>query len=170
MNKLQDEQRIERLRHCRELEEVLKQCETQKDYNSNTMEEFPGGLRRMKYFGWRGVLKNDNNASDAMPEKLRQAMETSCARERHAVWACRAVAVGCGKELGALKACFDEQGSFAILHQPQTAYELSEEKMSTTTNIPCAKQQAALGANVRLRANELLQRQQQRQSDSTAQQ
>ena len=121
----------------------------------------------MKYFGWRGVLKNTHD----MPEKLRHAIETSCARERHAVWACRAVALGCGKELGVLKACFDEQGSFAILHQSQTAYELSEEQVATsTTTIPCAQLQAALGTSVQKQAHELLLRQQQRRSEDAAQQ
>lgn len=155
LSKVQDDQRMERLERCRELEDVLKACETQSNYNPNTMEEFPGGLRRIKYFGWRGVLQKE-----AMPENLKDAIISSCARERHSVWACRAVSLGCGKELGSLKAGFDEQGPVAILYQPHTAYESSGK---VDTGIPCAELQATLGSCVRQRGIELLERKQQQQ-------
>ncbi len=162
-SKLQDDQRMERLQHCRELEDVLKACEeSQEVYNPNTMEELPGGLRRMKYFGWRGVLEKEN-----MPEKLKQAIVSSCARERHSLWACRAVAMGCGQELGALKAGFDEQGPLAILYQPQTAYE-SFDKDTKTIPVLCADLQSTLGSCVRQRASVLLERKQQRQQEDAS--
>jgi len=38
-----------------------------------------------------------------------QRRPESCSRERHAVWGCRAMAVGCAKELVQLKKCFIEK-------------------------------------------------------------
>ena len=38
-----------------------------------------------------------------------ESMPVSCSRERHAVWGCRAMAVGCAEELVQLKKCFIEK-------------------------------------------------------------
>jgi len=83
------------------------------------------GLRNMKYFGWRGILSstkknetvsidNDSNADDNGnddPDLLsvfHSKIRSSCAREQHAVWACRAVSTGCGNDLAELKRCFED--------------------------------------------------------------
>jgi hypothetical protein len=167
-SKFQDEQRLERLQQCRRLEDLLKQCETKasSDYSPTAIEEFSGGLRIMKYFEWRGIFDEKEDLPNPLPPKLQEALVSSCARERHAVWACRGVAVGCGKELGALKQAFDEQGPLAILYEPRTAYEsTSPPSSSSSSTIPCAESQYTLGACVRQGANDLLERQQQRKQD-----
>ena len=50
------------------------------------------------------IEKNERN--DVMNRMIRQ----SCSREQHAVWACRAVATGCGHDLSLLKTCFEKGG------------------------------------------------------------
>lgn len=147
-------------------------------YRPNAIEEFSGGLRLMKYFQWRGLLKEEEKDKKeqqqdrllSLPPRLRHALISSCARERHAVWACRGVAVGCGKELGALKKAFDEQGPLAVLHEPRTAYEStssssSSASSSSTSSVPGAESQSALGNCVRRGAHELLHRQRARKDN-----
>ena len=94
------------------------------------------GIRSMKYFGWRGVLSSNSDSSsnesepaaggskaydknrkndadnDETNEKnnVNRMIRQSCSREQHAVWACRAVATGCGHDLSLLKTCFEKGG------------------------------------------------------------
>lgn len=149
---LRDDQRLERLQYCRQLEESLALCEANDD--SKNIESFSAGLRMMKYFGWRGMLKD-------MPEEQSKVFVKSCARERHSVWACRAVSIGCGKELAAIKACFEEEGADVILAQAQTTYE-PHQTGNSKDNVPCAELQAALGDCANKGAKELLTRKVQR--------
>jgi hypothetical protein len=168
-SKVQDDQRIERLQRCRELQDVLVNCQSQprnsksattsvaNKYNPTSIESFSGGLRTMKYFGWRGILQQEE-----LPERVQTAIIKSCSREQHALWACRAVAVGCGKELGALKAGFDQLGEFGVLFEQRTAYEPSNHTEEQLAQIPCAHLQSALGTCVQTGANGLLERTQHR--------
>lgn len=161
-SKVQDDQRIERLQRCRQLQDVLVSCQTASQYDPLSIESFSGGLRTMKYFGWRGIISQQNPENE-MPQSVRHAIVQSCAREQHALWACRAVAVGCGKELGALKAGFDQMGDpFPVLFESKTSYEeVSSPNNSTSSStriLPCAQLQSTLGACVRKGADELLER------------
>jgi len=187
---LQDDQRMDRLKRCQDLQTILHKCQRQRveqhndnvKYDPTSIESFSGGLRTMKYFGWRGILQDEEKqeqqqdgneedkerrASSSIPPKAVQtAVIRSCSREQHALWACRAVAVGCGKELGSLKAGFDEVGKWTVLMETRTAYEGHQPQPSTTeendSSIPCAQLQSILGRCVQKGGEELLQRIQQR--------
>ena len=180
-----DGQRINRLKACQILDEILYNCQqkqiaqqqqnpsqqqqqsSQQQQNDDDVddpiESVSIGLRNMKYFGWRGILSSkkavtdtdeitkiqdengNSNASNNSNEiknndeheknqllfhsKIRQ----SCSREQHAVWACRSVSTGCGKDLSLLKRCFEDIDTdteieklpphYRILTAPYTNYE-----------------------------------------------
>ena len=180
-----DGQRINRLKACQILDEILNNCQQkqiaqqqqnpsqqqqqssqqqQNDDVDDPIESVSIGLRNMKYFGWRGILSSkksadtdtdeitkiqdengNSNASNNGNEitnndeheknqllfhsKIRQ----SCSREQHAVWACRSVSTGCGKDLSLLKRCFEDIDTdteieklpphYRILTAPYTNYE-----------------------------------------------
>ena len=77
----------------------------------------------------------------------------SCAKEMHALWACRSVCLGCAEHLRNLKDCFQlipEQ----VLNVPQTAYEPTK----YSGIIPCRESQEELGKCVIKKSKELQQR------------
>jgi hypothetical protein len=183
-----DGQRINRLKACQILDEILNNCQQkqiaqqqqnpsqqqqqssqqqqQNDDVDDPIESVSIGLRNMKYFGWRGILSSKKSADTDTDEiakiqdengnsnassngneitnndeheknqllfhsKIRQ----SCSREQHAVWACRSVSTGCGKDLSLLKRCFEDIDTdtdteieklppqYRILTTPYTNYE-----------------------------------------------
>jgi hypothetical protein len=159
-----DEQRHERLAQCRSLESVLADCRTAKS-NRTQLEDVPAGIRMVRYFDWRDVP------------------DPHCQREAHAVWACRAVALKCGKELIQIRDCFRNYGAMGGLsgdnnkttilnHRTgSAAYELSDAVVvqgaaaandaDATSDIsmnPCAKVQQILGRCVSANAHALLER------------
>lgn len=176
-------------------------------YGDHTIEGTSAGLRVMKYFGWRGILgptptdprsdgrKDDEGTADEgtaalLPPTLRTQIRQSCAREQHAVWACRAVATGCGKDLGALKRCFDGGGGnsssigpsnlpnnnaaatsvYSVLTEHRTSYDGKSKSSSNSgddsndDDVPCRDMQELLGRCVTASARQLLERQQQREA------
>lgn len=112
-------------------------------------------------------------------------IRSSCAREQHAVWACRAVATGCGMDLSKLKRCFESVDNdnntdenlqrlpqhIRVLTTPYTNYEGFVEEVaskdgtvvSLKQRIPCHDIQRQLGSCVTASGRELLQRKQQRE-------
>lgn len=123
----QDLDRI--LNNCRERYQNDSQAQSQpaNQYGHDPIESVSIGLRNMKYFEWRGILSSkqretvqddndddDNNKANVNVNNgpdlsvFHPKIRSSCAREQHAVWACRAVATGCGKDLSELKRCFEE--------------------------------------------------------------
>ena len=204
------------LRDCRERhqEQEGKGSKTKKNnlYNSSKdpIESVSIGLRNMKYFGWRGILSKKEvgaPSNDSGKTKKQETAETtitepdlsvfhpkirsSCAREEHAVWACRAVATGCGKNLSELKKCFEEVDNTSssgddesslpqhirVLTSPYTNYQGIVERFAggegTSDNkdngatlqqiIPCHEIQRRLGSCVTVNGRDLLERKQQRE-------
>jgi hypothetical protein len=169
----------------------------------------------MKYFGWRGILNNSPSSSPSAPkhpsvngetadagnasdEKAKAGengpdisifhpkIRSSCAREEHAVWACRAISTGCGKDLSELKKCFDDVDNetetngesrplpqhVRVLTSPFTNYQGIVEKVgepsdknvvSVKEQIPCYEIQWRLGSCVTENGKQLLQRKQERE-------
>ena len=124
-------------------------CRKNGKSSSEKLEERGLALRNIKYFDWRGIAKKH-------PE-----IENLCSREEHLVWASRAVAIGCGRELGALKTCFENEGAYKVLMTPTTAYE--EGQVQKRMVIPCHERQQKLGNCVSIGANELYERRKRRQ-------
>ena len=184
-----DQQRIDRLKSCQVLDGILQDCrqkqQAQKkkhgrkhhrdhdhaiDTAADPIESVTIGIRKMKYFGWRGIVSSssssssDNNSSysdesteendsnniqdntiEMKQHKKKQQLEhnkeaglvseqliqsrirESCSREEHAVWACRAIATGCGQDLSLLKRCFEE-GEHEHEHEHNYDYEPKREK------------------------------------------
>ena len=211
-----DEQRIARLSECRKLDKILRDCrkrhqpgKARSRYTKNTDQDDPIesvsiGVRNMKYFGWRGILKpptpstpkddpsangessgDDNETNhDNNPDLsiFHPKIRSSCAREEHAVWACRAISTGCGKDLAELKRCFDDVdqvdevetsgGSrlpqhIRVLTSSYTNYQGIVEKVDGASamkeQIPCHEIQRRLGSCVTENGKQLLERKQQRE-------
>jgi hypothetical protein len=149
----QDDQRVERLQtHCKSLERLLTNCRETGKSSSEALEQRGLPLRNIKYFDWRGIAKDHPKI-----EKL-------CTREEHLVWACRAVTIGCGRELGALKGCFQTEGALKVLSTDSTAYEY--ERSFSEQQVPCQNLQKALGKCVTTGAHELYERRRKRQTES----
>ena len=172
--------------------------------SDDPIESISIGVRNMKYFGWRGILNatsapplsTENNqsakseASDAgsntVPARdgpdlsvLHPKIRSSCAREEHAVWACRAISTGCGKDLSELKKCFDDvdhdSGNLPkhvrVLTASYTNYQGIVEKVgdgeasaAMKQQIPCHEIQRRLGSCVTENGKQLLERKQQREA------
>eukprot|EP00531_Pseudo-nitzschia_arenysensis_P008143 CAMPEP_0116143420 /NCGR_PEP_ID=MMETSP0329-20121206/15444_1 /TAXON_ID=697910 /ORGANISM="Pseudo-nitzschia arenysensis, Strain B593" /LENGTH=234 /DNA_ID=CAMNT_0003638745 /DNA_START=34 /DNA_END=735 /DNA_ORIENTATION=+ len=186
-----DRQRINRLSECRKLDKILNDCRkrnqpgkpktryTTKKDEDDPIESVSIGVRNMKYFGWRGILKSstppsqsadgeasDDKKNDTAPEGpdlsvLRPQIRSSCAREEHAVWACRAIATGCGKDLSELKKCFEDVNEedasshfpphVRVLTSSYTNYQGIVEKVGDSkmkSQIPCHEIQRRLGSCV----------------------
>jgi hypothetical protein len=188
LDTFQDAQRLERLARCLQLDQLLKDCRQRHRKESDVhspseldpLESISPGLRTMKYFGWRGILVSNPELGQSSDETtaatiavdddddiramIHNRIRHSCSREQHAVWACRAVATGCGKELASLKKCFEQQlHSYDILTAPHTGYETKLNNYPTH-KIPCFQAQQLLGSCVTSNAQLLLRRKQQRES------
>ena len=104
----------------------------------------------LRFFHWRELPENP---------------ATACQREEHALWACRAVAVGCGEPLTKLRDCFDAVGPREVLTQKDGGcYESSHQSSKGKQTIPCAEFQEAVGKCVAKNLHELQQRVAQREN------
>ena len=174
-----DEQRMERLKHCRAIENVYNECrrfnklikqQQQQSTSSETatttastvkrtmhLEDIPPGIRILKYYDWRNVHDFDHK----------------CSREKHAVWACRAGALQCGADLVKLRNCFNaavippagvtdlsNKNFGAVLNVATTAYEPSKLKQSNDNvfAIPCREFQEKMGLCIATNATALAER------------
>lgn len=136
-----EDQRMERLQSCRQLDDLLKQCR-QKDSDRKKLEDFPLGIRMLRYFDWR------------------HKEEPNCVREEHALWACRAVALQCGADLVHLRNCFREKGDDDVLSETRTCYE-----KTCQDEFSCMELQRKLGSCVLKNANSLARRMDERKID-----
>jgi hypothetical protein len=156
-----DEQRIERLRACRSLEDILAQCHKSRSKSKSGddsnyryhLEDVPAGIRMVRYFQWRNVHDFDRQ----------------CSRETHSLWACRAGALQCGSELVQLRNCFlDRQAApeasgnadltdyGAVLKCSATGYEAKPR--NNDKDIPCRLFQEQVGRCVAKNARLLAER------------
>jgi len=132
-----DGQRMERLRQCRDLEALLHDCRNNHHHQQQyQLEDFPMGLRLVRYFQWRNIEAQN------------------CVREEHAVWACRAVGLGCGTELVDLRDCFRENAD-DVLEAPPAYWT----KSNNESNAVCGQFQHAIAQCVHREATELAKRQ-----------
>lgn len=151
-----DVQRLDRLRQCRILEEIMAECRRARKTKSKQeerahLEDCPNGIRMLRYFDWRNVHDYDRK----------------CSREQHAVWACRAGALQCGGDLVQLRTCFDEvqeplpdnpnvKNHGAVLRCSASAYEAKPKHAGR--EIPCRTLQEQMGKCVAKNAAALVER------------
>mmetsp|Transcript_16737 Transcript_16737/g.31707 ORF Transcript_16737/g.31707 Transcript_16737/m.31707 type:complete len:238 (-) Transcript_16737:9-722(-) len=161
-----DEQNLERLKQCAEIEQALRQCEriqqavkeggletsSASTSTAVTLQDSRAGMKIARFYGWGLRNPKAEEAVAAMragggnqlfysmqkeassQQQQQQEWEggtatdgkyfsgnassiassspaISCSKEHHALWGCRAMAVGCAKELVELKKCFEENHS-----------------------------------------------------------
>ena len=183
-----DQQRLERLKQCQEINTILRQCletrnkmlagEKVKEQEINIEQTVPG-TRMMRYFGWHEETPSSPesvsfssiwqsaqedgetkvsatelpNNTTTMNASSSAADIPTCAKEAHALWACRSVCLGCAEHLRNLKDCFKLLPD-QVLNTPETAYEPTMSNMA----IPCRQSQEELGKCVVKNAKELQQR------------
>jgi hypothetical protein len=154
-----DEQRMERLQSCRIIEDVYAECRKYQKLKLDQertmhLEDFPPGIRILRYYDWRNIHDYDHK----------------CAREKHAIWACRAGALQCGGELVQLRNCFNNvqqpppgtsdpihtKNHGAVLNTSATAYEPKQRNIHK--NIPCRDFQEKMGACIATNASALAER------------
>jgi hypothetical protein len=201
------------LRDCRKRHQPGKPKSryTKKANKEDPIESLSIGVRNMKYFGWRGILQSSSSASSQTTDQgasgdaaeadasataanepanhgsdlsvVHSKIRSSCAREEHAVWACRATATGCGKDLGELKKCFEEVGTtddsaglpphVRVLTSPYTNYqgivETVDNAAAMKRRIPCHEIQRRLGSCVTEHGKQLLERKQRREEQQQQQ-
>lgn len=163
-----DQQRVQRLEQCKTLNSILDSCEAahshskkhkkkQHDKKQSQGQQVPHlndvgpGLRMLMYYDWRNKI---------------EVHQKGCVPERHSVWTCRAVALGCGEHLRRMKECFDAEGIERILSQPATAYQdpasssggsdvAAQQLEKRQQSIPCWEFQQAMGECVMTQGRKL---------------
>lgn len=129
-----DQQRAERLASCRHLETVLNAChaESKNESSQNSLEGARSDgyeddvMRKQKmsrFFRWdRPSVNQDvedgentnNNEGDANKSAVTSKYSQGCHKETHELWACRALALGCGGHLRDLRLVTNEAQELAI--------------------------------------------------------
>ena len=130
------------------------------------LEDLPAGMRMVRYFNWRNHQPEDSSSSSSSGD----THGGSCLREEHAVWACRAVALQCGRELVGLRDCFRRVGPDRILSpDATTAYKVDDYERHNDNDDDddsCLVWQTQLGSCVQQSARALEQRRQEQSSAS----
>lgn len=144
-----DQQRMDRLEQCRQLERILASCQSANtnDAQASAVNEFENkssgmadipasrsGARIARFFKWEqndseqqaesnssalsdaasslyGGSDNGGEKSQSIQSKkssVRNRFSKGCAIETHEMWACRALAVGCGNHLIDLRRCWSD--------------------------------------------------------------
>jgi hypothetical protein len=138
-----DDQALERLMACRELEQVRQDCLDRK--YERRVKDTSSGLRIARLYEFEEV---DN-----------PRVKSLCQQEEHLVWTCRALALQCGSHVSKVKACFEEAGVENVIAQKTNrAYEGAKKG-------PCWHFQSEMGKCIQENADMLAQRLDARQSD-----
>jgi len=121
-----DEQRIERLQGCLELERELKNCEKrrkslikeatakemqrqleQKKPSSSIIHAVTGAIwKKKKQENIEQSESKESKTTVTIDDETKELTLPSCNKEAHALWACRARSLGCGADLVTLNKCF----------------------------------------------------------------
>lgn len=94
-------------------------------------------------------VKSVNNKSKSSEGNIYQFSDdtngsstpTCCSRETHALWACRAMALGCATDLVKLKKCF--QGKLGTTNPPSIHYD--DSNSDAVSSSPCGLEQKVVG-------------------------
>jgi hypothetical protein len=140
-----DQQRAERLASCRQLETILNACQAEsKGGKSNdaddTLSDDTGDVIRKKkmarFFQWDKPAVDqsseggeDTNKKESEEQyKIKSTYSQGCHRETHELWACRALALGCGGYLKDLRTVMNEARELAIQKEmSETGSEITYE-------------------------------------------
>ena len=131
LSEFADRQRAERLASCRQLETILNACQAESRIglkhtldahvltsDDTTVTTTESGIKIARFFNWGSphADPNNNQASDRVDastedkpsDAVKSIYSQGCHKETHELWACRALALGCGNYLSDLRRCWNE--------------------------------------------------------------
>jgi len=191
-----DQQRMDRLEQCQELQRILAACQSANDLHNapiNEKEEVVdipqsrSGARIARFFKWdspdsaeqndaqdqstsvigdaaSSFYKGSDNNDDGSGEGQSVQSKTSiarrsryskdCAIETHELWACRALALGCGNHLGDLRHCLDDANPLMVRNSGGDEVEYYKEEKKKKEN-SCREIQVDMARCVNRHAAEL---------------
>eukprot|EP00978_Attheya_sp_CCMP212_P044183 scaffold303588_cov51-Attheya_sp.AAC.2 len=110
-----DEQRLFRLEKCTELDQALQACiARQTDVQAPSRDETNASesvsMKKIaRYYQWNTSTASASAESNNRSKHNESKVELEpCAMETHAVWACRAIGLGCANYMMDLRGCFQE--------------------------------------------------------------
>uniref|UniRef100_A0A7S2MYV3 Uncharacterized protein n=1 Tax=Helicotheca tamesis TaxID=374047 RepID=A0A7S2MYV3_9STRA len=173
LGRFANEQRLERLQNCQNIELALQSCERRREaalrgenISVDELDKTGDEKKIERYYGWDEMggrhsprPEEDSTITNPGGENGNIKVPT-CARESHAVWACRALALGCAVDMMKLKECFDKSQQ-DVLKVSRTEYEANGEvnsKSQSDETAICGLEQRNLGACVRDNAHHLQRR------------
>jgi|Transcript_20822 hypothetical protein len=108
-----DEQRLFRLEKCTELDQALQACiARQTDQQAPSRDETNASesvsMKKIaRYYQWNTSASASSENNTSTNNESKGGIEP-CAMETHAVWACRAIGLGCANYMMDLRGCFQE--------------------------------------------------------------
>lgn len=187
LGRFADDQRVERLKGCAELERALKACVARRDEmlkassggsvratvgargDDARRRDDRSGAKIARFFRWGGGgdaaaggkdRAGDNDVSSG-PSGASSSEISSCARETHEAWACRGMALGCASDLVELKKCFREKEEEAYFSSQSSTYAGNDANDGTGGGpkaAACAEEQRKLGTCAAVNAARLQER------------
>jgi hypothetical protein len=137
-----DEQRLFRLEKCTELDQALKACiARQKDKQAPSQDETTASesvsMKKIaRYYHWNTSEPAATATANTSQNNESKVEIEPCAMETHAVWACRAIGLGCANYMMDLRGCFQE------------AQEKGDEASTSVMINPCYENSTTTGASV----------------------
>jgi len=114
------------------------------------------GIKIARFYNWHEG--DDNDVKSTTGDSHNPANTNHCIKETHAVWACRALALGCASDLVLLKECFEQQKQNNTVESVNNATDNNDNT--------CQRAQTRLSTCVNIQASALDQRIKQRRSTS----
>lgn len=143
-----DQQRAERLASCRQLETILNACHAESNSgriigddsdggaltSDNTADaEIRSGTKIARFFRWdkpkevvqssseAGGISENNTTTEEIANGLKTKYSQGCHKETHELWACRALALGCGGHLKDLRQVWNEENLVTAQNDSETS-------------------------------------------------
>ena len=165
-----DQQRIDRLEQCRQLERALKACQSANDepgaLGTTDVPDERSRARIARFYKWKesehpesqdAAQADPSFQSDGESHQSQTAGARSrrdCSKETHELWACRALALGCGGHVRDLRQCWMD-AQIVDAHAPTGGEGAG---LQNGTRHSCQDVQMSLASCVNKRAAELAER------------
>ena len=138
LSQFADEQRAERLASCRHLEHILNACQAESKnresgdlvadgltLSDSAAEKTKSAAKISRFFKWdkyeaspvEGRNETDSKDSQISATISRSKYSEGCHKEIHELWACRALAVGCGSYLKDLRQLWNDDAQISIRNE-----------------------------------------------------
>lgn len=188
LSQFADEQRAERLASCRHLEHILNSCQAESknressDLVANSVilddsaaEKTKSGTKIARFFRWdkyeasQPVEGNETESKDSHVSAISMSnYSEGCHKEIHELWACRALALGCGSYLKDLRQLWNDDAQISLRNEmaaeDSSTSEIIYEDRKTTTEADAREIQQMMAKCVTKNASELAGRIEKRRS------